>query len=91
MTEPIRFLNLTEIKIIHAAVIVAHGGSLELRDEGLLQSAIAMPSQQFGGEYLHPDIETMAAAYLYHLNKNHAFVDGNKRVALTACETFLLM
>ena len=60
-----------------------------MRDLGLLDSAVAMPAQAFGGEYLHEFPHGMAAAYLYHLVKNHAFVDGNKRVGLAAALVFL--
>ena len=48
-----------------------------------------MPQQQFGGEYLHPDLPTMAAAYLYHIARNRPFVDGNKRAAAMAAFVFL--
>ena len=54
-----------------------------------LKSAIGMPSATFGGEYLHPSIIEMAAAYLYHLVENHPFVDGNKRVGAMAALIFL--
>ena len=48
-----------------------------------------MPRAGFGGEYLHQGVPAMAAAYLFHLCKNHPFVDGNKRTALAAAEVFL--
>ncbi len=89
--ERIRFLTVDEILLIHAAVVQLHGGSRELRDRGLLESAVAMPAARFGGRFLHEDLPAMAAAYLFHLNKNHAFVDGNKRVALPGAETFLVL
>jgi death-on-curing protein len=50
-----------------------------------------MPAAQFGGKFLHKGLPAMAAAYLFHLCKNHAFVDGNKRTALVATEVFLLL
>src|SRR5205085_11954571 len=59
------------------------------RDEGLLESALAVPSAGFGGQYLHADLFEMAAAYLFHLAQNHPFFDGNKRVALVAAALFL--
>lgn len=86
--EP-RFLTVEEVLYIHQRCIEEHGGSLELRDRGLLESAVAMPAAQFGGAYLHADPPVMAAAYLFHLCKNHPFVDGNKRIALAAAEVFL--
>jgi death-on-curing protein len=60
-----------------------------VRDEGLLDSALAQPQATFGGELLHPTLAEQAAAYLYHLAKNHPFVDGNKRTAFAVMSTFL--
>lgn len=88
--EPI-FLTLDEVLEIHAQQIELYGGSSGLRERGALESAIATPQATFGGEYLHPTIPAMAAAYLFHLCQNHAFVDGNKRVAANSAITFLLM
>lgn len=85
----LRFLTVDEVLHIHRRTIEEHGGSLELRDRGLLESAVAMPNSQFGGTYLHAGLPAMAAAYHFHLCKNHPFVDGNKRIALAAAETFL--
>lgn len=66
-------------------------GSLAMRDIGLLQSALAMPQSGMGGEYFHTDIFEMAAAYLFHIVKNHPFVDGNKRTGAMAAYSFLMM
>lgn len=74
--EPL-FLTFAEIIEIHDYQIEHFGGGEGLRDIELLKSAIGMPSATFGGEYLHPTILEMAAAYLYHLVENHPFVDGN--------------
>lgn len=90
MTPP-RFLSTDEVLYIHQRSIERFGGSLGVRDRGLLESAVAMPAAQFGGAYLHQDVPIMAAAYLFHLCKNHPFVDGNKRIALAAAETFLIL
>jgi len=60
-----------------------------LRDEGLLESAIAQAAATFGGEYLHADIFHMAAAYLFHIVQDHPFVDGNKRTGAAAAINFL--
>jgi death-on-curing protein len=87
MNEP-AFLTVEQVLEIHRRGIEQHGGSSELRDRGLLESAVAMPAAQFGGEFLHDGVPAMAAAYLFHLCKNHPFVDGNKRVAITAAEVF---
>ncbi|MFQ4139299.1 type II toxin-antitoxin system death-on-curing family toxin [Nodosilinea sp. PGN35] len=60
-----------------------------VRDAGLLDSALTQPQATFGGELLHPTLAEQAAAYLYHLSKNHPFVDGNKRTAFAVMDTFL--
>jgi death-on-curing protein len=88
--QPI-FLTKAEVLELHLRLILDFGGSAELRDEGLLESALAVPQSQFGGTYLHPDLSTMAAAYVYHLVLNHPFVDGNKRIGAAAARVFLLM
>lgn len=85
------FLSLDEVVSIHQNQIALYGGSLGLRDQGLLQAAIAVPQQTFGGRFLHSGVPAMAAAYLFHLVKNHPFVDGNKRVGAAAAIVFLLM
>ena len=86
--EPV-FLTFAEIIEIHDYQISHFGGAFGVRDIELLKSAIGMPSATFGGEYLHPSIIEMAAAYLYHLVENHPFVDGNKRVGAMAALVFL--
>lgn len=86
--EP-RFLDLSQVLAIHRDQVERYGGSLGLRDGGLLDAALAMPRAMFGGEYLHEDIYSMAAAYLFHLVLNHAFIDGNKRVGFVAAAVFL--
>lgn len=80
---------LDEVLALHAEGIARFGGSLGVRDPGLLQSALAMPEASFDGEWLHPTIEEMAAAYLFHLCKKHPFLDGNKRAALATAAVFL--
>jgi death-on-curing protein len=88
---PPRFLTLDEVLDLHADQIRRYGGSPGVRDRGLLESALAMQSQSFGGQYVHPDLPAMAAAYLYHLVRNHPFVDGNKRIGAIAADVFLLL
>jgi len=85
------FLSLDEVLEIHQQQIDRYGGSSGLRDPAGLESAIATPRATFSGEFLHPSIPAMAAAYLFHLCQNHAFLDGNKRVGANAAITFLLM
>jgi len=60
-----------------------------LTDRGLLDAAVAMPRATFDGARLHRDLPEMAAAYPYHLSRNHSFEDGNKRVAMVAALVFL--
>lgn len=84
-----RFLEVSEVLEIHESRIKLYGGSHGVRDLGLLQSALAQPSAGFGGAYMHKDVFEMAAAYLFHIARNHPFVDGNKRTALACCLMFL--
>ena len=84
-----RFLSVDDLLHVHADLIEHYGGDAGVRDRGLLESATAQPQAMFGGEYLHRDIAEMAAAYMFHLCQNHAFVDGNKRVAASAAIIFL--
>ena len=86
--EPV-FLTFAEIIEIHDYQISRFGGAAGVRDIELLKSALGTPSATFGGEYLHPSIIEVAAAYLYHLVENHPFVDGNKRVGAMATLIFL--
>lgn len=83
------FLSFEEVIEIHRDQIERHGGSPGIRDMGLLQSAVAMPQASFGGQLLHADLFEMAAAYLFHIVQNHAFLDGNKRVGAAAAMVFL--
>lgn len=85
------FLSLDEVLEIHEQQIERYGGSAGIRDPAGLESAVATPQATFGGEFLHPSIPAMAAAYLFHLCQNHAFIDENKRVGANAAITFLLM
>ena len=87
----IRFLGLADVLELHDEQIQLYGGSDGVLNPGLLESAIGTPAMTFGGEYLHPDLPAMAAAYLFHLAMNHPFADGNKRVAAVAMVVFLRM
>lgn len=91
MSDDPAFLTVDDVLAIHRRIIGDFGGDLEVRDYGLLESAVAMPAARFGGEFLHDDEAVMAGAYLFHICKNHAFVDGNKRTAVAAAEIFLLL
>lgn len=90
MTE-CTFLSLSEVLEIHQDQITRYDGSLGVRDLELLKSALGMPAASFGGEYLHTDIYEMTAAYLFHIVKNHPFIDGNKRVGAVAALVFLAL
>ena len=90
MSPPV-FLDIGQVLRLHQSLIETYGGSDGVRDMGMLQSAIAMPESSFGGEYLHKDLFEMAAAYLFHIVKNHPFVDGNKRTGAAAAIVFLAM
>jgi len=82
-------LTVEIVKEIHAAVIDAYGGAQGLRDQALLSSAVAAPQATYGGQSPYADLIEVAAAYLFYLCRNHAFVDGNKRVAMSAAIVFL--
>ena len=86
-----KFLTLDDALEVHRDQIERYGGTLGVRDNGLLESALAAPQSGFGGNYLHADLFEMASAYLFHLVQNHPFLDGNKRVGAAAALTFLVM
>ncbi|SET87343.1 type II toxin-antitoxin system death-on-curing family toxin, partial [Halanaerobium congolense] len=70
-------------------LVKIYGGSFGIRDENLLDSALEQPKATYQGKYLHDSLLKMAAAYCYHLCNNHPFIDGNKRIAFVAMDTFL--
>jgi death on curing protein len=83
------FLDVEDVLEIHTAQLDEHGGLAGIRDPNLLDSAVAQPKAQFGGEFLNQDLFEMAAALHVSLVLNHPFLDGNKRTALLAALTFL--
>ena len=85
------FLTLDEVLSLHEDQIRRYGGSGGVRDLGLLQSAIGNVMATFDGAFLHQSLFEMAAAYLFHICRNHPFVDGNKRTAVAAALIFLEM
>lgn len=87
--DELYFLTPEEVLKIHTMELERTGGEPGLRDKDLLESAIAQPFAGFGGVFLHSDIFEMAAAYIFHIAKNHPFVDGNKRAATLSALTFL--
>ncbi|MCC5900098.1 MAG: type II toxin-antitoxin system death-on-curing family toxin [Phormidium sp. BM_Day4_Bin.17] len=84
-----KFVPLTSVLKIHQAQIDQFSGSHGIRDQELLESALAQPQATFGGQYLHPNIVAQAAAYLFHICMNHPFLDGNKRTGLATAIAFL--
>lgn len=88
--EPL-FLSLAEVLEIHQDQITRYGGEPGLRDLELLKSALGAPMATFGRELLHAGLHEIAAAYLFHITRNHPFVDGNKRTDAAAALVFLLL
>lgn len=89
MTIKIVFLTISQVLFIHDQMVRRFGGSHGIRNLGLIESAVARPQATFGGKYLYKSIFDKTAALLQSLLKNHAFVDGNKRTALTSAGVFL--
>jgi death-on-curing protein len=85
------FLTLEEVPAIHQAQLARWGGLDGVRDLAALESAVMQPQAGFGGEYLHGDLFSMAAAYAFHIAEAQAFVDGNKRTGVDAALTFLAL
>lgn len=83
------YLTAEQVLFIHARLIVETGGAHGVRELGLLLSAVARPQATFDGQDLYPDLFMKAAALLESLIGNHAFVDGNKRTAITSTGLFL--
>lgn len=84
-------LTLCQVLMMHETIIAQTGGSQGIRDKGLLAAALAAPFASFSGQELYPTIEEKAARLAYGLIKNHAMVDGNKRLAFHCMLMFLLI
>jgi death-on-curing protein len=84
-------LTKKQILMLHSQLILETGGSDGVRDEKLLESALETPFQTFGGEELYPSTQAKAARLCYGLIKNHAMVDGNKRIGTHAMLVFLAL
>ena len=89
MSNALKHLTVEAVKAIHREVLIAHGGAPGIRDQTLLESAVAAPQATITGQPLISDPIEIAAAYLFYICRNHPFVDGNKRTALAACLVFL--
>lgn len=85
----VEYLEVDDVLELQALQLEEFGGMPGLRDRGLLESAVAQPQASAFGELLHPDVVSMAAAYLFYIVRNHAFVDGNKRAGLVTALVFL--
>ena len=83
------FLSRRAVEAFHAEQLRRHGGAQGLRDDNALESALARPEQK--AHYGDPTVHELAAAYVFGIARNHAFVDGNKRTAIVAAATFLLL
>ncbi len=84
-----RWIDRRAVELLHEESLAEHGGASGLRDEGLLESALARPLNL--AAYGQPDVADLAASYCVGLAKNHPFVDGNKRVAFLAIGLFLAL
>lgn len=89
MSLPPKFITLAQVLTLHKVQIEQFGGSHGVKDEALLLSALGQPESGLDNQYFHKDLYEMAAAYLFHLVKNHAFHDGNKRIAALCAAVFL--
>lgn len=83
------FLSRRAVEAFHAEQLRRHGGAQGLRDENALESALSRPENK--ALYGEPTVHELAAAYVFGIARNHAFVDGNKRTAIVAAVTFLLL
>jgi death on curing protein len=83
------WLDSDALLAAHDEQLAEHGGASGIRDIGMFESALARPKNQ--AAYGEPDAAALAAAYAFALAKNHPFIDGNKRIALVALESFLVL
>ncbi|MBS0407230.1 MAG: type II toxin-antitoxin system death-on-curing family toxin [Proteobacteria bacterium] len=82
-----RWISKPALLLLHAESLAEHGGSPGIRDEGLLDSALARPQNLVA--YGQPDVAALAASYGWGIARNHPFIDGNKRAALLSVGLFL--
>lgn len=84
-------LTKKQVIALHRRLIEVTGGSYGIRDEGMLDSALSNPFQSFAGEELYPSLQTKAAQLCYGIVKNHAMIDGNKRLGAHVMLVFLAL
>jgi death-on-curing protein len=84
-----KFLTIEQVIKLHNDLLARTGGIVALTNTGMLEAAIAAAQSGYGDVYFHTDVFEMAAAYAFHIAKNHPFMEGNKRCGLSACLIFL--
>ena len=84
-----KHLHLKQVLYLYQQIIAQSGGSLALRNEGLLESAVHRPQASFGGHDLYPDLFSKTAALGHSIVHNHPFIDGNKRIGYEAMRLML--
>ena len=90
-TEPIKYLSLEQVLVIHAELIKRYGGSQGIREHGLLESAVFRPQASAFGQEAYPTLFEKCAVLGYSLIQNHPFLDGNKRTGFAAMHLMLLI
>ncbi len=88
MNEPL-WMNLSDAMVAHDLELAVHGGATGLRDQGMLELALARPKNIWTYAEVPPRLTELAAAYAFGISSNHPFVDGNKRTALVVSFAFL--
>lgn len=88
---PVIWLSKAVVLAAHEEQLSEHGGAVGLRDEGLLESALARPKHLLAYMEPEPDIPALAASYAFGIARDHPFTDGNKRTSLVVAETFMLL
>ena len=84
-----KYLHPKQVLYLYQQIIQQSGGTIGLRDQGLLESAVYRPQASFGGQDLYPDLWSKAAAMGHSIISNHPFVDGNKRIGFEAMRLIL--
>lgn len=85
------FISVDQVIKFNKKQIVTFGGTFGIRDKNLLEAAVHMPKMTYQGNFLYTDSYYMAAAYMFHIIKNHPFVDGNKRTGAVTSLVFSIV
>ncbi|WP_426256155.1 type II toxin-antitoxin system death-on-curing family toxin [Sphingomonas sp. DC2300-3] len=83
------WIDIEVALVAHEEQLAEHGGAAGIRDQSMLESALARPHNLIA--YGEPDVADLTASYAFGIARNHPFVDGNKRTALVVSETFLML